>query len=330
LRGKVHWTADDPTVPPGPVTPPPGLWEPEPGTTPSSGSYIYLESQPGEYVGAGGRYTYTKANAVLYVSTIGAQLSLAIEGDEDWSGTFSGMNSITQLQPGYYGDLTRNPTEGGLSWSGEGRGCNQAYGWFVVDDVVYSGTKLVSIDLRFEQYCDINLNALHGKIHWEAGDTTVPPGPTAPPSGLWAPPANATPATGNYVYLESQPGDYVGQGGTYLYTQADSTINAQANGAHLGVWVTGSKTWFGDFQVMSTLTKFEVGYYGDLPRYPLNTATGGLDWAGDGRGCNRVRGWFVVDGVTYSGTAMTSIDLRFEQHCEGAVPALRGKIHWSL
>ena len=39
-------------------------------------------------------------------------------------------------------------------------------------------------------------------------------------------------------------------------------------------------------------------------------------------------GWFVVDAVTYVGDTLTAIDLRFEQHCEGHAPALRGEIHW--
>lgn len=39
---------------------------------------------------------------------------------------------------------------------------------------------------------------------------------------------------------------------------------------------------------------------------------------GQGRGCNTLTGGFVVDGETYSNGALTAIDLRFEQHCEGA------------
>jgi hypothetical protein len=53
-----------------------------------------------------------------------------------------------------------------------------------------------------------------------------------------------------------------------------------------------------------------------------------MDWSGNGRGCNTLSGWFVVDQVSYSLGAMTSIDMRFEQHCEGGLPALHGVIHW--
>jgi hypothetical protein len=33
--------------------------------------------------------------------------------------------------------------------------------------------------------------------------------------------------------------------------------------------------------------------------------------------------------VTYDGSTVTAIDLRFEQHCAGSTAALRGEIHWS-
>jgi len=56
--------------------------------------------------------------------------------------------------------------------------------------------------------------------------------------------------------------------------------------------------------------------------------TPGIDWSGDGRGCNTIAGWFVVDSVTYSAGSLASIDLRFEQHCEGVPAALHGAIHW--
>ena len=38
---------------------------------------------------------------------------------------------------------------------------------------------------------------------------------------------------------------------------------------------------------MSTLGQLQRGYYADLRRYPFhNPAKGGLDWFGEGRGCN--------------------------------------------
>ncbi len=54
-----------------------------------------------------------------------------------------------------------------------------------------------------------------------------------------------------------------------------------------------------------------------------------MDVGVNGFGCNTLTGWFIADRGSYSGTALTSIDLHVEQHCEGATPALYGQFHWS-
>ena len=241
------------------------------------------------------------------------------------------MNSISQLQPGYYGELTgypfQNPTKGGLSWSGNGRSCGGQSGWFVIDNISYANGVLTAIDARFEQRCGTSIPALHGQVHWTANDTSTPPGPVNPPPlGLWSAPAGSIPATGNYVYLKSDAGDYIGGGQQYSYTDVNATIKVTPNGGRLSVSVGG---WDADFKTMDVLSQLQVGYYGGLLRYPFhNQVKGGLNWSGNGRGCNTLTGWFVVDSVGYQNGALKAIDLRFEQHCEGGTSALRGQIHW--
>jgi hypothetical protein len=333
LRGAIRYSAADSTTPAGPTDPPAGLWQPAADRTPVSGNYIYLESQPGDFIGAGGTYLYTQADAVLTPFNTGGLLTFSVDGDESWDGRFRAMSSLAQLAPGYYGDLRRdpfhNPSKGGLDWSGEGRGCNMLNGWFVVDSVAYDGPTLTAIDLRFEQHCEGGRPALHGKIHWNAGDTTSPAGPVRPPPALWQPAAGTTPDSGNFIYLESQPGDYIGAGRSYLYSQHNATLAVSASDATLSVEVTGDQRWYASFEGMNTLSRLEVGYYGSLQRSPFHNPTrGGLSWAGDGRGCNTLTGWFVVDDIAYTSGVMTAVDLRFEQHCEGVAEALRGQIHW--
>jgi hypothetical protein len=184
--------------------------------------------------------------------------------------------------------------------------------------------------LSFEQHCDGSASALRGDIHWTSADTTSPPGPTNPaPGDLWEANSDVLPPTGNYIYLESETGDYIGRGGIYLYTPLDTQISVRVIEGHLSVATSGAEDWRGDFKTMDFLDQLEVGYYGDLQRYPFhNPVKGGLSWSGQGRCCNSLTGWFFVDSVTYVGTDLTAIDLRFEQHCEGAAPALHGKIHW--
>lgn len=340
LHGKVHWDASETVTTPGPVEPPPGLWEPAPGVTPATGNYVYLESEPDDYIGAGGTYLYTLADTLITARLAGPAFevmigSLFVHGDEEWTGGFEGMYTVSRLEPGYYGEVERyphqNPLKPGLSWTGLGRGCGTITGWFVVDNVVYDGDALVEIDLRFEQHCEDNAPALHGKIHWNVNDPTVAPGPVVPPpAGLWEPPAGATPASGTYVYLESEPGDRIGQGLTYLFTPDNTEIMTDAGGASLYVYVIGDENWRGRFDGMNSITRFEVGYYGDLEQTPThNPLKGGMDWYGGARRCSDIDGWFVVDSATYDGETLTAIELRFGQQCEGDSAVLYGAIRWS-
>ena len=334
LRGKVHWTNGDPTQPAGPVVPPPAnLWQPAAGVTPATGNYVYLQSDTGDYIGTGHTYTYTQADAVLGVQVTGARLAVDVKGFESWTGNFQGMNTLQQLQPGYYPNLLRypfhNPVAGGLDWSGEGNACNEVSGWFVVDSISFSGGNLTSIDLRFEQHCEGDSPALHGKIHWAIGDVSGPSGPqNPPPANLWQPAAGATPATGNYVYLMSDGGDWVGNGRTYLYTPGNSTLTTQSGVRLFQMNVQGQENWIGNFLGMNVIEAMEPGYYGEIQRPGGNPTRGAIDWSGEGRSCKTVSGWFVIDSITFAGSNLASIDLRFEQHCDGMDPALRGKIHW--
>jgi hypothetical protein len=298
-------------------------------------NYVNLQSDNGDYIGGGRSYSYSQADAQITVSISGGHLTIGIRGDEYWWGDFQVPNTLSQLQPGYYGDLERypfhNPVKGGLDWYGEGRGCNTLTGWFAIDSVTYTNNILTAIDLRFEQHCEGGTAALHGQIHWNSNDTTTPPGPiNPPPAELWHPTPGATPATGNFVYLQSDYGDYIGAGQTYTYTPADAQISVSTSGGYLSISINGNEHWSGNFQAMNTLNQLQRGYYGDLRRYPFhNPVKGGLDWSGEGRGCNTLTGWFAIDSVTYTNNILTAIDLRFEQHCEGGTAALHGQIHWT-
>jgi uncharacterized repeat protein (TIGR01451 family) len=339
LRGKIHWRSDDPTQPAGPQVPPPaGLWAPPAGSVPATGNVVYLQSDAGDFIGQGMTKVYTPLDSVIEVggggmTPVGNRFQLTVRSDEEWTGYFQAMNTLSDLQPGYYGNLQQfpenNPTVGGISWNGEGRGCSDATGWFVIDSVTYSGSALDSIELRFEQHCEGVTAALHGLIRWSAADMRTPlPPQVPPPSNLWSPSSGATPASGNYVYLQSEAGDFIGQGETHLYTSANADFAMSTAGSQLNVEVdiAGALTWGSYFIPMVPLTQLQVGYYGDLTGH--NIAKGLFSWYGNGRACGSPSGWFVVDDVSYASGSLTSIDLRFEQHCEGAVPALHGKIHW--
>ncbi len=299
-------------------------------------NFIELQSDVGDYIGAGQSYTYTQANAYLVVSPGTNHISIGVTGDESWSADFQGPDTLTALRPATYAGLQRypfnDPATGGMSWSGEGRGCNTLTGSFTIDSLTRLAGAVTTLDFHFEQHCEGAAPALRGTIHWRLDDTTGPAGPVnPPPAGLWKPAAGSTPSAGSYVYLESEAGDYIGSGSTYTYVLGNATNTITSDGAHVRVAITEGDWWYGDFQAMSTLSALQPGYYGGLRRYPFhNPAKGGLAWSGQGRGCNTLTGWFVVDRATYLSGALSGLDLRFEQHCEGGVPALHGAIHWSL
>jgi hypothetical protein len=301
----------------------------------TAANFVNLQSDSGDYIGGGQTYTYNQANAKMVVSATGGYLSVRIDGDQTWSGDFQVPNSLNQLQVGRYDNLQRypfnDPEKGGLNWSGEGRGSNTLTGWFAIDSVTYVNGVLTTIDLRFEQHSEGASPALHGQIHWESNDPTTPPGPvTPPPAELWQPTTGSTPSVGNYIYLQSDTGDYIGNGQTYTYTQANSQIAVSVTEGHLSIIVNGNESWTGDFQTMNTINKLQQGHYGNLQRYPFhNPVKGGLNWSGEGRGSNTLTGWFAIDSVTYVNGVLTAIDLRFEQHSEDASPALHGQIHWA-
>jgi uncharacterized repeat protein (TIGR01451 family) len=340
LRGQIHWIANDANLPPGPVNPPPaGLWSAPTASLPSSGNYVYLhDSDPFDFVGHGVRDVYTPLNSVITMAASNGLVSFGVNGAYIWHFELKGMSPLTQLQPGYYpiADLpypSNNPSRAGMSFSGDGHGCLYTEGWFVVDNAVYQNGVLVAFDGRMQQHCDNDAGLSRIQIRWRADDVTQPTGPGAPPAGLWNAPANVVPASGNFVYLDSDAGDFIGSGIKKLYTPLDSVFTPSGGitsaGNRFVLTLDAEENWTGVFQGMQRLTKLEAGYYPDVIRWVGNPATGGLDFSGEGRGCNQLDGWFAIDEITYDGDTLKSIDLRFEQHCEHRAAALHGRVRWS-
>jgi hypothetical protein len=307
-------------------------WVPDAGGFPASGNVVYLDSENGDPVGNGRKSAYTQANAVLGFSGGQTRLNVSVQGDQTWWGVLALPTRFGRLVPGYYGGLVAETwtDKGGVSWWGMSGSCpNAVSAWLVIDSATYDGDNLTAVNLRFSQRCLNSAGALHGLIRWSSADNTRPPGPVTPlPAGLWQPAAGTTPASGNYVYLESAPGEYLGGGLRYTFTGAAGTLGVRVNGAHVSVDIEGDSWWVGDLVGMSSLTRLVPGYYGNLQGYPYNNpAKGGLSWSGNGKDCT-TSGWFVVDNVTYVDNDVTELDLRFEQYCEGNASPLNGKLHW--
>ncbi len=138
---------------------------------------------------------------------------------------------------------------------------------------------------------------------------------------------------GTLLFLNSQPGDDIGQSEARLITPADGTFTASSNFDN-GVNVsfsgnTAGDFWFTDFAAPMNATLVPGAYEG-ATLWPYQSAIGpGLSVYGDGRGCNVLSGRFVVLEATYDANGkVQSFAADFEQHCENAVPALFGSVRY--
>jgi hypothetical protein len=63
-------------------------------------------------------------------------------------------------------------------------------------------------------------------------------------------------------------------------------------------------------------------------RYPFDDASPGLSVVSPGHGCVFVDGTFTVDALEFDAGGLRTAVIRFGQHCEQAVPALRGTLEF--
>lgn len=125
------------------------------------------------------------------------------------------------------------------------------------------------------------------------------------------------------VAMSSQPGDYIGQGGLYLYTTADGVFTPTENYDNgVNVTLQTSDLWDFDFAAPNSAL-LTAGVYENAQRFPFQPmGVPGLSVDGQGRGCNTLTGNFAVNRIVFSGSSVQSFSADLEQHCEGAVPAL--------
>jgi hypothetical protein len=298
------------TLPPGSIT------------VPTTGTFLYLNSQPGDYVGGGAEYLYTSAD-----STINAQLppggeyfaTYVLQGSyvHVWNVAIAaplGQSLAVGTYPHAVNVGVRTSAVPGLAVSSDTRGCNVISGQFDVTALSHAPSgELLVFDATFEQHCEGATAALFGRIRIE----NPVPGPTVSlPSG-----AISVPTSGSFLYLNSQVGDWIGQGTEQLYTGTDSIIRhwlfEGGNQFEGSIYqASGPHSW-------SVILSAPVGE----PLAVRSYLGASMRVGGDGRGCSTLLGRFDVDELSF----WSSGDLRvfqatFEQHCEYWTAALFGRI----
>jgi hypothetical protein len=133
--------------------------------------------------------------------------------------------------------------------------------------------------------------------------------------------------------MTSDPGDYVGQGGSYSFSTPGNLFFARSSQAGSTITVTvrpdpvDTTFWSLEFAAPAGQQLVPGTYTGAQRASSRAPGAPGLDVDGDGRGCSTVTGSFtVLDAVYEPSGYVDSFHAVFEQHCEGAAPALRGEV----
>lgn len=297
-------------------------------------NFVLLQSDRNDPVGKGKSAIYTQADSGLRIYNRDASsVNVDILGYEHWSGFLAGPTEDVRLRIGVY--RTSSGAGALLSWARpeNNTACGTGFeGWFLIQKATYSPQGiLTAVDATFEQRCNGARGVLRGQIHWRNDDATVAAGPVNPsPARLWKPLQTLLPTAGNYFHTASEAGDTIGGGQTKTRTQPPANITVNASGNAISIGVDGDIDAWLYFRTMSSLTRIKPGYYEKIRtvNHENNPATGYLEVGNDPILCSAVNGWVVVDKVTYTGDELTAIELRFEQHCNDATPAIRGAVRW--
>jgi hypothetical protein len=140
----------------------------------------------------------------------------------------------------------------------------------------------------------------------------------------------------NVLYFKSAAGDYIGAGQTrFLHAGTGFTLAPSRNYQNgVAFNINGSaQFWSLDFSAggSSSAPALVPGPYEHAIRFPFEGPNQpGLQFSGDGRGCNTLSGRFDVLQATYDAAGgVSSFAANFEQHCEGGAAALLGRIRWN-
>ena len=159
--------------------------------------------------------------------------------------------------------------------------------------------------------------------------------------------SHAALATNAAVYLQSDPGSYVGggigaQNVTWIHG-VDGIFSSSSIGPGKAlISYQGSAYWSFDFAAptynpqtnTTTGTPLQVGMYLNATRYPFNSPTRpGMSISGNGRGNNVSNGWFNVLDVAFDGSGnLLRLAVDFKQYDETTTmsgPGIFGSLRYN-
>jgi serralysin len=140
-------------------------------------TYLYVRGEAGDWVSGGGTIfiepTFLNVQLMDWsfdddVNAMNFMRVSIASADHNWYLDFSTHKLGHALQPGVYSDAMRAsfpaPGHPGLDVSGDGHGSNELTGSFVITEIEYSGTTLLSAHISFEQHSDGAAPGLFGTL----------------------------------------------------------------------------------------------------------------------------------------------------------------------
>jgi hypothetical protein len=134
-----------------------------------------------------------------------------------------------------------------------------------------------------------------------------------------------------FLFLDSEPGEYVGFGEDHLFERSSSSMRAavigEGNRIHVLIDQPDGSQWDVNLSAPAG-EKLRIGSYTNATRWPLNgEGVAGMDISGEGRGCSEISGSFEVLAADFGEKGVIhSFHATFEQFCEGRAPALIGEL----
>jgi hypothetical protein len=276
----------------------------------SAQSVFAYSSVQGDYIGQGETRSFTPANSTFSVYGNSENVTVSIDGNNgDWWFIELAAPRGTRLAPGRFVDAERAPfrtgRSAGVDVSGNGRGCNEIWGEIGVRQITFDKSgAIATFEASFLQRCEgPNSPALAGVVRYKAAQLSLK--------------------------LVSAAGDYVGAGIKKTYYNDASTFTLSGTTTYLQFGASGLRDDWLALIAPPVGKKLKVGSY--ITRRSADATHAGFDFFGNGRGCNTSTGVLDIKRITTSATGnVLKLYADFEQHCEGAGPALSGTIHYGL
>jgi hypothetical protein len=319
---------------------------------------LVVNSDEGDYIFNGQSHTWYPSDGGFYAWHYSADtttISFQNPGTNQYVYMQFGAPQGTPLAAGPYENAERSasPTTPGLDVTSQYGGCNQTTGRFDVLEAVYAADGTVErFAADFEQHCEGGEPALHGQIRYHASDTFAP-APDDDADGVANTrdncPAVANPnqadgdkdrigdacdPTSETTWLEfvSDPGDYIGGGLAQTWYRTEGAFAADGGTNGLQVRFTGrSGTWWSLTFVAPQGHALVPGPYDNADHWPNQSpANPAFEVSGSGRACNTAAGRFDVRELSVGADgSIERFSADFEQYCDGASAALRGRIRFN-